>query len=53
MQGVLIVAQVTLTVVLLVGAGLLMKSFWRLQRVNLGTRRHSSDGAVPGPLATS
>lgn len=35
-QGVLVVAQVTLTLVLLVGAGLLIKSFWQLQRVNLG-----------------
>jgi predicted permease len=35
-QSVLVVAQVTLTLVLLVGAGLLIKSFWQLQRVNLG-----------------
>jgi predicted permease len=35
-QSVLVVAQVTLTLVLLVGAGLLIKSFWHLQRVNLG-----------------
>jgi len=35
-QGALVVAQVTLTLVLLVGAGLLIKSFWQLQRVNLG-----------------
>jgi putative ABC transport system permease protein len=35
-QGALVVAQVTLTMVLLVGAGLLIKSFWQLQRVNLG-----------------
>ena len=35
-QSVLVIAQVTLTLVLLVGAGLLMKSFWRLQRMNLG-----------------
>ena len=36
MQSALVVAQVTLTLVLLVGAGLLIKSFWQLQRVNLG-----------------
>jgi predicted permease len=36
LQSTLVVTQITLTVVLLVGAGLLMKSFWRLQRVNLG-----------------
>ena len=35
-QGVLIVAQVALTLVLLVGAGLLIKSFWQLQRADLG-----------------
>ena len=35
-QRVLVVAQVTLTLVLLVGAGLLIRSFWQLQRVNLG-----------------
>ena len=35
-QSVLVIAQVALTLVLLVGAGLLMKSFWHLQRVNLG-----------------
>jgi putative ABC transport system permease protein len=35
-QSALVVAQVTLTLVLLVGAGLLIKSFWQLQRMNLG-----------------
>src|SRR6185369_11184686 len=36
LQSALVITQITLTVVLLVGAGLLMNSFWRLQRVNLG-----------------
>ena len=35
-QGALLVSQVMLTLVLLVGAGLLIKSFWQLQRLNLG-----------------
>jgi putative ABC transport system permease protein len=35
-QSALLIAQVTLTLVLLVSAGLLIKSFWQLQRVNLG-----------------
>src|SRR5215510_9679007 len=36
LQSALVITQIALTVVLLVGAGLLMKSFWKLQRVNLG-----------------
>jgi putative ABC transport system permease protein len=36
LQNTLIVGQVALTLVLLVGAGLLIKSFWRLQHTNLG-----------------
>jgi putative ABC transport system permease protein len=36
LQSTLVITQIALTLVLLVGAGLLMKSFWRLQRVNLG-----------------
>ena len=38
MQGVLIVAQVAVSVVLLVGAGLLLASFYRLQKVDPGYR---------------
>ena len=38
MQGVLIVAQVAVSVVLLVGAGLLLASFYRLQQVDAGYR---------------
>jgi putative ABC transport system permease protein len=36
LQGTLLVGQVALTLVLLVGAGLLMRSFWQLQRRDLG-----------------
>ncbi len=42
-QGALIVAQVAVSVVLLVGAGLLLASFYRLQRVNAGYR---TDGVL-------
>ncbi len=38
MQGALIVAQVAVSVVLLVGAGLLLASFYRLQQVETGYR---------------
>ncbi|MFA5910455.1 MAG: ABC transporter permease [Vicinamibacterales bacterium] len=38
MQGALIVAQVAVSVVLLVGAGLLVASFYRLQKVETGYR---------------
>jgi len=38
MQSALIVAQVAVSVVLLVGAGLLLTSFYRLQRVDAGYR---------------
>src|SRR5262245_4679247 len=35
-RGVFIVVEVALTLALLVGAGLLVRSFWRLQQINLG-----------------
>ena len=43
MQSMLIVAQVAVSVVLLVGAGLLLTSFYRLQQVDAGYR---SDGVL-------
>jgi putative ABC transport system permease protein len=37
-RGVFIVAEVALTLALLIGAGLLVRSFWRLQNINPGFR---------------
>lgn len=48
MRSVLVVAQMALTLVLLVGAGLLGKSFYRLLRTDLGFR---TDGAVAMELS--
>jgi putative ABC transport system permease protein len=47
MQGALIVAQVAVSVVLLVGAGLLLASFYRLQRVETGYR---TDGVLSAQI---
>ena len=47
MQGALIVAQVAVSVVLLVGAGLLLASFYRLQRVETGYR---SEGVLSAQI---
>ncbi len=47
MQGALIVAQVAVSVMLLVGAGLLLASFYRLQRVETGYR---SDGVLSAEI---
>jgi putative ABC transport system permease protein len=47
MQGALIVAQVAVSVMLLVGAGLLLASFYRLQRVETGYR---SDGVLSAQI---
>lgn len=46
-QGALIVAQVAVSVVLLVGAGLLLASFYRLQRVETGYR---TDGVLSAQI---
>ena len=47
MQSALIVAQVAVSVMLLVGAGLLLASFYRLQRVETGYR---SDGVLSAQI---
>ncbi len=36
LRGILVIAQVTLSLVLLIGSGLLMRSFWQLQAVDPG-----------------
>jgi putative ABC transport system permease protein len=47
MQGALIIAQVAVSVVLLVGAALLLASFYRLQKVETGYR---SDGVLSAEI---
>ncbi len=47
-RGALVVAQTALAVVLLIGAGLLLRSFWKLSEVNTGLR---GDQLVAMPLA--
>jgi predicted permease len=47
LQGALIVAQVAVSVMLLIGAGLLLASFYRLQRVETGYR---SDGVLSAQI---
>jgi predicted permease len=47
MQGALIVAQVAVSVMLLVGAGLLLASFYRLQQVETGYR---TDGVLSAQI---
>jgi putative ABC transport system permease protein len=47
LQGALIIAQVAVSVMLLIGAGLLLASFYRLQRVETGYR---SDGVLSAQI---
>lgn len=46
LRSVLVVAEVALAVVLLASAGLLLKSFWRLQNLDPGFARHNRLTAV-------
>lgn len=47
-RATLVVAQASLAVVLLIGAGLLLRSFWKLQQVNTGLR---GDELISVPLS--
>ncbi len=52
MRNTLVVAEVALVLILLIGAGLLIKSFWRLQQVDPGFRAEQVLSAQLAPPAS-